>query len=169
MSETYTTTWVRHRFLWGLCLGLAWFASYANAGPKKPKMLAVPHPAFSAKDVIHIQLKALEYNNYPSTDAGIAITYRFASPANKRFTGPLKRFIKMLHSPAYEPMLGHKSASVGRVMVQKDKARALVILRSAQGEDVGYLFVLGKQKKGLYKDCWMTEAVMRLKLKERNV
>ena len=47
-----------------------------------------PDPSISAKDVISIQLKALQINNSPFEDAGIEQTWEFAHPNNRKFTGP---------------------------------------------------------------------------------
>ena len=51
-----------------------------------------PNPSISAKDVILIQLKALQTNNLPFEDAGIEQTWEFAHPNNRKFTGPLNNF-----------------------------------------------------------------------------
>ena len=49
-----------------------------------------PDPKISAKDVISIQLKALQINNSPFEDAGIEQTWEFAHPNNRIYTGPIK-------------------------------------------------------------------------------
>ena len=58
-----------------------------------------PDPSISAKDVISIQLKALQTNNLPFEDAGIEQTWEFAHPNNRKFTGPLNNFIRMIKKP----------------------------------------------------------------------
>ena len=51
----------------------------------------VPDPALSPAEVIAIQLSALQANDTPGPDAGIAQTFAFAHPDNRRVTGPLPR------------------------------------------------------------------------------
>ena len=65
-----------------------------------------PTPLFSAKEVISIQLKALENNNSPYENAGIEQTWEFAHPSNRQFTGPLDNFVSMILS-SYSMMLNH--------------------------------------------------------------
>jgi hypothetical protein len=74
------------------------------------------------------------------TDAGIEITFRFASPSNKQMTGPLNRFIRLLYNPLYTPMLEHRTAIFGELVQEIDRARISVILTAADGQRVGYLF-----------------------------
>ena len=62
-----------------------------------------PHPALSPRDVVRIQIEALRKNDTPYENRGIEVTFNFASPANKRMTGPLERFKVMVHNPIYEP------------------------------------------------------------------
>ena len=120
-----------------------------------------PNPKYNPQEVVRIQLAALARNNDPHQDAGIEITFRFASPANRMMTGPLGRFIQLLYNPLYSPMLEHRAAKFGELIREKDNARLSVILTAADGERVGYLFVLSKQKKGQYDQCWMTDSVIR--------
>ena len=57
--------------------------------------LLAPDPALSPAEVVVIQLDALR-GNEAETDAGIAQTWAFAHPDNKRMTGPLPRFAQMI-------------------------------------------------------------------------
>ncbi len=120
-----------------------------------------PNPEYKPQEVVRIQLTALARNNDPYKDAGIEITFRFASPSNKQMTGPLDRFIRLLYNPAYSPMLEHRAANLGELVRENDRARLSVILTAADGERVGYLFILSKQKSGQYDQCWMTDSVIR--------
>ncbi|HSY80300.1 MAG TPA: hypothetical protein VK807_00975, partial [Gemmatimonadaceae bacterium] len=51
-----------------------------------------PTPSLSPNQVVEIVLTALQHNDNPQPDAGIATTFEFASPANRLETGPLQRF-----------------------------------------------------------------------------
>ena len=123
-----------------------------------------PNPEFSPEEVVRIQLDALANNNTPYQDAGIEIAFRFASPANKETTGPLSRFIKLVHNPIYNPMLNHETAQFGDLVLENLQAFLPVFLTASDGKRVGYMFILRKQEGTAYDQCWMTEAVMRLEV-----
>lgn len=122
-----------------------------------------PHPAprLTPADVVGIVLTALQHNDDPTPDAGIATTFEFASPANRIETGPLERFALLLKNPAYRPMLGFRSATRGRVEIDGNHARERVVLVGKDGSQVTYVFLLTKQADGPYANCWMTDGVIR--------
>ena len=62
-----------------------------------------PDPSLSPRDVVSIQIEALKNNDIPYKDRGIEVTFNFASPTNKRMTGPIERFKAMVHGPVYGP------------------------------------------------------------------
>ena len=74
---------------------------------------AFPGPEYGPADVVRIQVQALAHNDTPYRNAGIEVAFRFASPANKRVTGPLWRFIQMLYNPTYRPFLDHRPHTSG--------------------------------------------------------
>ena len=57
--------------------------------------LLKPNNELKPFDVVKIQLSALKNNNKPYKNAGIEQTWEFAHPSNKKFTGPVSRFIKL--------------------------------------------------------------------------
>ncbi len=57
-----------------------------------------PDPSLSPQDVVSIQIEALQHNDTPYEDRGIEVTFNFASPTNKRMTGPLEHFKVMVNS-----------------------------------------------------------------------
>ena len=120
-----------------------------------------PDPSLSPQDVVSIQIEALGNNDTPYEDRGIEVTFNFASPANKRVTGPLERFKVMVHGPTFGPMINHRDARYENLMVQGEVARVDVILVSKEGEYVGYRFVLTRQHDNQYEGSWMTSAVTR--------
>jgi len=121
-----------------------------------------PDPEYTPRDVVQIQLDALQHNDDPSPDAGIAVAFRFASPNNQQQTGPLEKFARMIKGPVYGVMIDHQSADFAPVEVVKDQARQLVRLTSADGAVAYFAFILRKQPDGPFKDCWLTDGVMRL-------
>ena len=125
-----------------------------------------PRPAYPPDKVVRIQIEALGDNDRPHPDAGIETAFRFASPANRKVTGPLPRFIEMVHNPAYRPMLNHRGARYGKLKREGDQATQPVILKSRDGSRVGYLFELSRQTEAPFKDCWMTDSVMPFEVRE---
>lgn len=120
-----------------------------------------PDPSLSPQDVVSIQIEALQHNDTPYEDRGIEITFNFASPTNKRVTGPLERFKVMVRNPIYRPMIDHRSAEYVNVRVEGDIAQVDVILQSKDGQYLGYRFMLSRQHGNQYEGSWMTAAVSR--------
>ncbi len=119
-----------------------------------------PDPSLSPQDVVSIQVEALGNNDAPYKDRGVEVTFNFASPANKRMTGPLERFNVMIRNPTYGPMIDHRSASYENLVVEGDSARIDVILTSKEGVYLGYRFFLSRQHGNRYEGSWMTDAVI---------
>lgn len=121
-----------------------------------------PNPGLSAGDVVRIQLGALANNDSPHPDAGIEITFRFASPTNKRVTGPLPRFVAMVKNPLYAPMINHTHVEYGTSTLREGHTLVPVVLTDTDGNEAGYLFVLRKLQGESCPGCWMTESVVRI-------
>lgn len=119
-----------------------------------------PDPSLSPRDVVTIQIEALRDNDTPYADKGIEVTFRFASPANRRVTGPLERFKAMVRNPVYGPMINHRSARYENLVVEGNAARIDVILNSSRGTYLGYRFILSRQQGNRYEGSWMTDAVI---------
>lgn len=127
----------------------------------RPSVDPKPDPRWSAGDVVGIVLKALQHNDQPTPDHGITTTFAFASPENRRMTGPLDRFILLVKNPVYRSMLDYRSARRDSIVVDGVLARQRVTLIGANGERAVYIFMLSKQSTGDYKGCWMTDGVVR--------
>lgn len=143
-----------------LCLALLPAAAPGQgdeAGDSDPLSEALmPSPALSPEDVVRIQLEALRRNDLQNR--GIAVAFRFASPANRANTGPLERFVSMIRNGPYALMLRFRAASYGPVESRGFRARQRVTLADA-GRSVTYWFYLSRQSEEPYIDCWMTDAV----------
>ena len=121
-----------------------------------------PDPTISAKDVISIQLKALQINNSPFDDAGIEQTWEFAHPNNRKFTGPLNNFIRMIKNPSYSIMLNHLEHKIIPVEEKETSAYYFVELVDVNGKKYGFEWTVEKViDNGEFKDCWMTVGVSR--------
>ena len=98
--------------------------------------------------------------NNDSTDQGIEISFRFASPANKGHTGPLDRFTRMIKNPLYSPMLNHQTARYGPIEISRNVAKQRVTITDANGKAWIYIFTLSKQSGPPCIGCWMTDSVI---------
>lgn len=140
---------------------LALAAVLLFAAAPDPSADPQPSPDLSPEDVVRLQVEALQNNDEPHPDAGIEAAFRFASPANRRATGPLERFTAMVKGQAYSAMLGFERAEYGEMRVEGDQAAQRVTLVQPDGRRVSYVFGLSKQSGGEYDGCWMTDSVMR--------
>jgi len=116
-----------------------------------------PVPELTPLDVVQIQMDAFQKND--ETNQGIAIAFRFASPANQSLTGPIERFTGMIRSGAYAAMVNSVDLVYGEVVIRGPIAQVPVTVISADGSSLSYLFTLGKQTQDPYDQCWMTESV----------
>lgn len=120
-----------------------------------------PSPLLSPAAVIGAQLSALQRNNDPATDSGVALAFAFASPANRQVTGPLARFTDLVHSPTYRAMLGFRAVQRGTLVEAEGQAQESILLMDANGGTAVFVFTLSRQVGGVYDGCWMTDAVLR--------
>ena len=111
--------------------------------------------------MVRIQVEALQHNDDPAPDAGIATTFRFASPDNQAATGPLDRFARMVKGPVYRDMIDATDAVFAPIAVDGDRAAQRVTLTHADGRRAIYLFQLSRQDGGPCDGCWMTDGVSR--------
>lgn len=121
---------------------------------------ATPQPAEEARAVVMAQLRALQENDKPDPDAGIRTAWTFAHPDNRRATGPLQRFTKMLKSPAYRDLIDHQAHRVELLEADRDKAAfAVVVFPDGNEAPVRYLWKVAKVDAGERAGEWATTAV----------
>ncbi len=120
----------------------------------------LPHQSLEPIDVVRIVMNSLQRNDDGGENRGIAITYNFASPANKRMTGPLPRFILLVRGPVYGEMVNHKGATYEKIIVKGRNARVDVIIRNATGKFKGFRFSLSRQRGNQHNGSWMTDSVV---------
>jgi hypothetical protein len=111
--------------------------------------------ALSAEGVVEAQLLALQHNDDPAPDAGIARTFELAHPDNRRFTGPLERFTAMVKSPGYRPLIGHTRHTIAPLEQSGAEANFLVTIEAADGTVVEYLWTVAPDAEGR----WLTTRV----------
>ena len=107
-----------------------------------------------------IQLNSLKNNNKPYKDAGIEQTWEFAHPFNKVFTGPLKRFKKMIYSDSYKILISHKNSETKILKEDPNKFVYKVYVLSKDKKKYYYIWQIEKvEQEGKFKNCWMTTGV----------
>ena len=122
--------------------------------------LIKPNSTLKPIEVLKIQLNSLKNNHMPYKDAGIEQTWEFAHPNNKKATGPLEKFKKMIYSKNYQILIGHENYEI-------------IVLNKSENIHVYKVNILSKTKKKYYyiwqiekvvkdgnlKNCWMTTGV----------
>lgn len=121
--------------------------------------LRAPAPSIAPAEVVAIQLEALMANDTPAPDDGIRQTWAFAHPDNRVVTGPLGRFITMMKTPAYEPLINHRRHTITEQNRAREWVQFKVLMEDRGGRVLAFAWVVKKVKTGTYKDCWMTSAV----------
>jgi hypothetical protein len=121
--------------------------------------LPTPDPSYGPGDAIGIQLDALGSNDEPRHDAGIMTAYNFASPANRRATGPLERFTTMVRSHRYRPLIDFDDEATGPVERDGNYATQRVTVTGHGGRTVTYEFAVSLQASARFHGCWQTDGV----------
>ncbi len=130
------------------------FTSISKADLLKPKK------DISPSDVVKIQLTGLQNNDSFFKDGGIEQTWNFAHPNNKRATGPLDNFKRMIKSDSYQMMIDHLSHTITEVESSDKWAQFEVIILDKNKIYHKFNWQVEKYTvDGTLKDCWMTTAV----------
>ena len=127
--------------------------------PAVAKDLLTPNISISPERVVEIQLRALQQNDDPSSEFGIAQTWAFAHPNNKRITGPLERFKAMIKGPHYRMMLNHREHKIKPVVMTEGYALFDVFIVTESELEASFKWEVSKVISGNYQGCWMTIAV----------
>ena len=128
--------------------------SNANAELIKPRSDIKP------ADVVEIQLAGLQKNDQNFKDSGIEQTWNFAHPSNKKVTGPLDRFKRMIKGASYQMMINHLSHTITQLEKSDNLAQFEVIILDK--DKIYHKFNWQVEKyllDGPLKDCWLTTMV----------
>jgi hypothetical protein len=147
----------------GLMVAFSVSASIATAADPKDTPTTQPSSDLTPREVAKLVADALRNND--AKDSGIRTAWKFASPANQALTGPIEKFIPMVKSPPFQPMLNATKAQVRELSKDDSTAAELVIVTDANGDKTYYIFQMSKQSDGDLKDCWMTDGVLPVKPK----
>ena len=122
--------------------------------------LPTPDPSYDPEEVVALQLDGLATNDDPFENAGIGVAYNFASPANRRSTGPFDRFVRMVTGPQYAPMVDHVEATTEPLERSGGITEQRVTLTGPDGRTVTYRFGLSDDRDGELSGCWLTDRVV---------
>ena len=130
------------------------FISVSNAEFLKPTSDIKP------TEVVKIQLVGLQKNDQDYKDSGIEQTWNFAHPNNKKVTGPLANFKRMIKGESYQMMINHLSHTITKLGSNDKWAQFEVIILDK--EKIYHKFNWQVEKyllDGPLKDCWLTTMV----------
>ena len=122
--------------------------------------LLKPTSDIKPSEVVRIQLLGLQKNDLDYKDSGIEQTWNFAHPNNKKVTGPLDKFKKMIKGESYQMMINHLSHTITKLGSSDKWAQFEVIILDK--EKIYHKFNWQVEKylsDGPLKDCWLTTMV----------
>ena len=128
--------------------------NFSNADLVKPNISLKPF------DVLMIQLNSLQNNNVPYKNAGIEQTWVFAHPDNKKITGPLEKFKKMIYRESYKMLIEHENSEITILSENLNTSTYKVFILSSDKKKYSYIWQIEKvQQQGDFMNCWMTTSV----------
>ena len=122
--------------------------------------LLKPTSDIKPTEVVKIQLVGLQKNDQDYKDSGIEQTWNFAHPNNKKVTGPLANFKRMIKGESYQMMINHLSHTITKLGSNDKWAQFEVIILDK--EKIYHKFNWQVEKyllDGPLKDCWLTTMV----------
>jgi hypothetical protein len=122
--------------------------------------LLEPNTNIKPYDVVKIQLTGLQNNNKLSDDFGIKQTWNFAHPNNKKYTGPLDKFTKMIKGDAYQMLIDHLEHTINPLGNSDKWAQYEVIILDKNKIYHKFSWQVEKYEgEGPLNDCWLTTMV----------
>ena len=122
--------------------------------------LLKPRSDIKPSEVVRIQLLGLQKNDFNYKDSGIEQTWNFAHPNNKKVTGPLDNFKRMIKGDTYQMMINHLSHTITQLGTGDNWVQFEVIILDK--EKIYHKFNWQVEKystDGPLKDCWLTTMV----------
>ena len=122
--------------------------------------LIKPNIEIEPDQVVQIQLNGLMNNDKPNQDYGIKQTWEFAHPSNKKYTGPLPRFINLLKSGSYKMLINHLDSEIIEVFKSSNQYGFEITILGNDKKYYKFQWVVEKYyDEGPLKDCWLTTTV----------
>jgi len=119
-----------------------------------------PNSSIKPAEVVKIQLTGLKNNDKEFQDSGIEQTWNFAHPNNRKVTGPLDNFKRMIKGDSYQMMINHLSHTITKLGESENWAQFEVIILDK--DKIYHKFNWQVEKytvDGDLKDCWLTTMV----------
>ena len=119
-----------------------------------------PRSDIRPAEVVEIQLLGLQKNDFKYKDSGIEQTWNFAHPNNKKATGPLDNFKRMIKGKSYQMMINHISHTITQLGGSENWAQFEVVILDK--EKIYHKFNWQVEKfllEGPLQDCWLTTVV----------
>ena len=122
--------------------------------------LIKPNIEIEPDQVVKIQLNGLMNNDEPNLDDGIKQTWEFAHPSNKKYTGPLPRYINLLKSESYKMLINHLDSEIIEVFKSSNQYGFEITILGNDKKYYKFQWVVEKYyDEGPLKDCWLTTSV----------
>jgi hypothetical protein len=122
--------------------------------------LLTPNNSIMPADVVKIQLVGLMNNDKEYKDSGIEQTWKFAHPNNKKATGPLDNFKRMIKGDSYQMMIDHLSHTITQLGSSEKWAQFEVIILDKNKIYHKFNWQVEKYTEdGELKGCWLTTMV----------
>ena len=119
--------------------------------------LLEPNSKINPSEVVKIQLLGLQKNDDGFMDSGIEQTWNFAHPNNKKVTGPLDNFKRMLKGDSYQMMIDHLSHTITELGSSDKWAQFEVVILDKNKIYHKFNWQVEKYNlEGDLKNCWLT-------------
>ena len=119
-----------------------------------------PNNKIKPLEVVKIQLTGLQQNDLDFKDSGIEQTWNFAHPNNKKVTGPLDNFKRMIKGDSYQMMINHLSHTITQLGSADKWAQFEVVILDENKIYHKFNWQVEKYTlDGVLKDCWLTTMV----------
>lgn len=129
----------------------------------KGREVCAENPSMSARDIVKLQMDALQNND--KNDSGIKKAYEYASKANKEITGQYSEFRKMVRNDVYKHLINCKQWRFVPRSVRKKKDEEYSVKVKVESKDNNfytYIFTLTRQPPTLF---WRTDSVKLVDLR----
>ena len=119
-----------------------------------------PSSDIKPAEVVRIQLTGLQNNDSKFKDSGIEQTWNFAHPNNKKVTGPLENFKRMIKGDTYQMMIDHLSHTITQLGSSDKWAQFEVVILDKNKIYHKFNWQVEKYTlEGAFKNCWLTTMV----------
>ena len=119
-----------------------------------------PSSDIKPAEVVKIQLTGLQNNDSRFKDSGIEQTWNFAHPNNRKVTGPLDNFKRMLKGDSYQMMIDHLSHTITQLGSSDKWAQFEVVILDKNKIYHKFNWQVEKYTlEGAFKNCWLTTMV----------